>query len=143
VLAAERDAIVLIELKGSPLVFADLTKAALAAVERTRTRERVAFLSFCHSALADLHDLAPEIPRAPLFDRTPALEAVLFCRSPLAVFEAGVLTESLAEGLRATGVATAAYGVDDLATDARLDALGVGLRISDRPDLLAARRQKN
>jgi glycerophosphoryl diester phosphodiesterase len=139
-LASERDAIVLVELKGSPIVFSDFSRAVVAAVERTQSRARVGFMSFCHSAIAELRELEPAIPVAPLFDRTPAIEAILFHGVSWAVFAANAITEDLAAGLKAVGVTTGSYGVDDAATDARLDALGVGLRITDRPDLLAARR---
>jgi glycerophosphoryl diester phosphodiesterase len=51
------------------------------------------------------------------------------------------LTPGFARLAARRGVKVACYGVDDAATDARLDALGVGLRITDRPDLLAERRR--
>jgi glycerophosphoryl diester phosphodiesterase len=137
VLAEELDAVALVELKGEDPA---LARAALAAVERTRTHARVAFLSFSGAVLREAARIDPTIPRAPIFERALSAEALAAHNCDFAVFEARALTPQLAAALRKRSIATACYGVDDAATDARLDGMGVGLRISDRPDLLAARR---
>jgi glycerophosphoryl diester phosphodiesterase len=135
VLAEQRDAFVLVELKGESL---DLTRAVVAAVERTRTANRVAFLSFSPAMARAMRRLEPEIPCAPIFESAPrALDEDW----NWIVVDAKTLTPGFARLAARRGVKVACYGVDDAATDARLDALGVGLRITDRPDLLAERRR--
>jgi len=145
VLAEERDAVVLVELKGEPLVSEDLARAVVASVERTRTADRVGFLSFSHTAVAMLHELAPTVPCAALFEHVPHPESIAFHghaeRHRWVVTAAEAAQAGWAQALRERGWTIGCYGVDDEETDARLDTLGIGLRISDRVErLLKARK---
>ncbi len=145
VLAEERGALVLVELKGAPIVDRDFARAVVACVERTRTADRVAFLSFSHAAIAGLRELAPAIPAGPLFDRAPSEEAAAFALRGAGAgaflgLPASLATPSVVAPLRARGLSVVCWGVDDEAIDERLDAAGVGLRISDQPHRLLARR---
>ncbi|MFN0205730.1 MAG: glycerophosphodiester phosphodiesterase [Planctomycetota bacterium] len=141
ILAEENDAIALVELKGEPLVEITLVRAAIAAVERTRTHGRVAFLSFSHAGIVNLRALAPEIPAAPIFEHTPGIDAALFVGSGWIVIEANAATPRFMEQMRHAGVEVACYGVDSVECDRRLDEIGVGLRITNRPDLLSSGRR--
>lgn len=140
--ARERDTFVLVEVKAEPTAPPELARRAVSAVERTRTHDRVAFLSFSHAAVAGLRELAPSVPSGPIFESAPTVDA-LGVRAPAwVVMAAEAATPESTAPLRRLGIPVACYGVDDDAADARLDAAGVGLRISNRPDLLAARRAK-
>jgi glycerophosphoryl diester phosphodiesterase len=142
VLARERDAFALVEVKGSAEAAVAVARAAHAAIVRTGAASRAAFLAFAPEVVREIRQRDPRVPAAPIFDRAPSPDEALAAGGAFVVVEARAASAALADALRARGVALACYGVDDEAQDARLDAMGAGLRISDRPDVLAARRRR-
>ena len=139
-LARERDACALVEIKAEPTAPPELARMAIAAVERTRTHDRVAFLSFSHAAVAGLREIAPSMTSGRIFEDAPPSDAFAHGATGWVVLSADAATEPVVARLRALGQTVACYGVDDEAIDDRLDAAGVGLRIGNFPDVLVAKR---
>lgn len=133
ILSERHDGFVLVELKGESR---ELPGAVAASIERTRTENRVACLSFSQALVSAMQALEPRVPCAPLFEHAPSAVEPSW---DFVVVEARGLTEAFVRRAARVGVPVACFGVDSTEIDAALDRWGVGLRITDRPDLRAVR----
>jgi glycerophosphoryl diester phosphodiesterase len=138
---SDRDAVALVELKTPSVLSGDLLRTVVATVERTRTHDRVAFLSFCHAGMLTLRQMLPGVSAAPIFEFAPGIDTALFVAKDWIVLEAKAVTPRWMDAMTRSGVRVACYGVDTAECDARLDTLGVGLRISDDVGALVLRRR--
>lgn len=135
--AGRRGAVVFIELKGEPLVGDALVDAAARSIAERGMSERAALISFSHAVVARVREQNLQIAAAPIFEFAPPVEAVPAGASAI-VLPAGAVDSVVAERFAQIGLPIVCYGVD-VASNARLERLGVAARIADDPGALVAR----
>lgn len=138
-LVARRGALALIELKGEPLVADEAVDGAMAAIRRAGIAQNSALISFSHAVHARVRAANLQIAAAPIFEFAPPLDA-LPAGATWVVLPADCVDDEVASRFARAGITIVCYGVDDPATDRRLDAQGVGIRISNHPGILLRAR---